>query len=164
MEKNNPSWETKDVSGGKILGGMVSHGIVLHGDCPRCNEPTHIECIYPIDEHGGTFSFHFCFSCGLVVKLTADGLGADPSDEIRKHTWPLQQGFSGLVCVRAKDGVSEYRNLESWDDDGEEQVISHFLHLMRDEKVDQDKSFVAKWDEETGRVVKLDPLSRHVLN
>ncbi len=154
MEKSNSS-EGKNV---------VSSRIVLHNQCPRCGELTYMECIYPVDENGKTFSFHFCFSCGLVVKLMADRPDVYLNEKMKRRTCPVQQSFSWLVCFRSKDGLSEYYSFESWDKDGEEQVLSRFLNLMQDAEADRDKSYIARWDEGKGCVVKLNPHSCVVLN
>jgi len=124
---------------------VMNGAIVLHSECPRCGKSTHIECIYPAEDNGRLCSFHFCFcfSCGLVVKLFTDEPQAAPIDEIKEQIQRFQRRFSGLMCIRTKDGVTEYQNVESPDIGGEEEVVSRLLRLQEDQDVDHDASYIA---------------------
>ncbi len=142
----------------------VLRSLVLHSRCPRCNEAAHIQCLYPIDSNGRVVSFHFCFGCGMAIKLTLDDYTIDPTDEIKRRIASVHPGFSGLMCLRLKDGVTEYYACHSYEAGGEQEIVSCFLTLLQGENVDRDGSYVAKWDEETRCVVKLNPLSHEGLN
>lgn len=124
------------------------------GSCPRCGNMGYLECAERehVDEDlaGYHLYFQFCFECGYSGR----DLNRVSAERIPIQGDGFSRTFSGLCCLKLKDGSTEHYGIFG---DSAEEVISWFSAILKQPDIEPNGSCLNKWDEGTKTILKISP-------
>jgi hypothetical protein len=138
---------------------MEPNNRVKYLNCPRCGKMAYLECahwVYVDEEFAGYHpAFQLCLKCGY------SGVDPEPidSDKDAPHGSDNPNIFSGLICLKLKNGCFEFYDISGSTTD---EIVSWFTSVLRKPNIDPGGSYFNKWGRKAKTLLRisLDQVSR----